>query len=83
MLICNWALTVAVIVIYDHLTTLAREHEFMWGRKFSSVTLLFCLNRWTTFIWALTDLALEFTQFTTATVSSTRAEASTCKRITH
>ncbi|EMD39442.1 hypothetical protein CERSUDRAFT_71364 [Gelatoporia subvermispora B] len=57
----------SVIVIYDHLTTLAREHEFMWGRKFSSVTLLFCLNRWTTFIWALTDLALEFTQFTTAT----------------
>ncbi|EMD39436.1 hypothetical protein CERSUDRAFT_71359 [Gelatoporia subvermispora B] len=68
VLICNQALTIAVIVIYDHLTTLAREHEFMWCRKLSSVTLLFYLNRWTIFVWALTTLALGFTQFTTATI---------------
>lgn len=28
----------------------------MWGRKFSSVTLLFHLNRWITLAWALVAL---------------------------
>ncbi|OCH91746.1 hypothetical protein OBBRIDRAFT_774647 [Obba rivulosa] len=38
------------------MVTLSYEVELIWGRKWSSVTLLFHLNRWTTFIWAVQQL---------------------------
>jgi len=46
----------ASLVFYDQLCMLPHEIELMWGRRFSSVTLLFYLNRWATFIWAVTIL---------------------------
>ncbi|EMD39440.1 hypothetical protein CERSUDRAFT_71362 [Gelatoporia subvermispora B] len=60
-------LTVLAVVVYDHLSTWAREYEFIWGRKFSSVTLLFHLNRWSIFAWALINLVYEFDPFFAAT----------------
>ncbi|EMD35285.1 hypothetical protein CERSUDRAFT_124639 [Gelatoporia subvermispora B] len=41
------------VVFYDHLITLPLEVELIWGRKFNVVTLLFYLNRWTIFAWAM------------------------------
>ncbi|OCH84034.1 hypothetical protein OBBRIDRAFT_742282, partial [Obba rivulosa] len=41
---------------YDHACTLSREVELIWGRKLSSVTVLFHLNRWTIFLWAVMNL---------------------------
>lgn len=41
------------IIFYDYVSTLPREVEFMWGRKLSSVTLLFYANRWATLVWAV------------------------------
>ncbi|EMD39649.1 hypothetical protein CERSUDRAFT_92143 [Gelatoporia subvermispora B] len=54
----NWVnncgnMAACVLVLYDHLTTLSQEVEFIWGRQFSSVTLLYHLNRWTIFVWAV------------------------------
>ncbi|EMD30894.1 hypothetical protein CERSUDRAFT_100903 [Gelatoporia subvermispora B] len=56
----------SVIVVYDHLTTLSREYEFIWGRKFSSVTLLFHLNRCFILAFVVLDLVLQFNIFSTA-----------------
>ncbi|EMD35970.1 hypothetical protein CERSUDRAFT_74756 [Gelatoporia subvermispora B] len=44
----------ATLVIYDHLCTLDKEWDLVWKRRFSSATLLFCMNRW--LILALTIL---------------------------
>ncbi|OCH93585.1 hypothetical protein OBBRIDRAFT_790108 [Obba rivulosa] len=49
----------SVLVIYDHIMTLPREVELIWGRQWTSVTFLYHLNRWTIFIWAM----FEFTGF--------------------
>ncbi|OCH85336.1 hypothetical protein OBBRIDRAFT_740048, partial [Obba rivulosa] len=43
----------AAFVLHKHVATLPHEVELIWGRKWSSVTLLFFLNRWFTFIWAM------------------------------
>ncbi|EMD33135.1 hypothetical protein CERSUDRAFT_68193 [Gelatoporia subvermispora B] len=46
-------------VLYDHAITLPSEVSLIWGRKWSSVTLLFYLNRWATFIWAVVQVPLD------------------------
>ncbi|OCH84465.1 hypothetical protein OBBRIDRAFT_741595 [Obba rivulosa] len=56
-----------VLVFYDHITTLPREVNLIWGRKLNSVTLLFYLNRWATFMWAVVQLA-EFASLDTLSV---------------
>lgn len=43
----------AAVVAYDHLCTLAREVELIWGRKLNSAVLLFHLNRWMLLIWTI------------------------------
>ncbi|OCH92600.1 hypothetical protein OBBRIDRAFT_726501, partial [Obba rivulosa] len=43
----------AAIVFWDHLGSISKEIQFMWRRSFSIVTLLFYLNRWMTFVWAV------------------------------
>lgn len=44
------------LVFYYHASTLAKEVEFMWGRKRSSVTALFHANRWAIFLWAVQEI---------------------------
>ncbi|OCH85850.1 hypothetical protein OBBRIDRAFT_280645 [Obba rivulosa] len=34
------------LVLCDHTSTLIREVELIWGRRLTSVTILFYLNRW-------------------------------------
>ncbi|EMD39746.1 hypothetical protein CERSUDRAFT_92236 [Gelatoporia subvermispora B] len=46
------------LVIWDHISSFSHEVNFIWGRKLNSVTLLFHLNRWTTFIWAIMNATL-------------------------
>ncbi|OCH88725.1 hypothetical protein OBBRIDRAFT_844655 [Obba rivulosa] len=41
----------------------------MWGWKFSSVTVLFHLNRWLNFAWALTSVAENLGPLATFSVS--------------
>ncbi|OCH87052.1 hypothetical protein OBBRIDRAFT_736855, partial [Obba rivulosa] len=53
------------LVLYDHATTLSREIEFIWRRQWNSVTLLYYLNRWTTFIWAVEQLTGVFVHLDT------------------
>ncbi|EMD39646.1 hypothetical protein CERSUDRAFT_81028 [Gelatoporia subvermispora B] len=60
----NWtnnctAIATCALVFYDHATTISREVDYIWGRKLNSVTLLFHLNRWTLFAWAISE-ALDF-----------------------
>ncbi|OCH92064.1 hypothetical protein OBBRIDRAFT_833767 [Obba rivulosa] len=43
------------LVFYDHISTVSREVHLVWGRKFNAVTLLFHLNRWTIFVWAVSN----------------------------
>ncbi|OCH84818.1 hypothetical protein OBBRIDRAFT_798748 [Obba rivulosa] len=47
------AVASCALVLYDHLCTLTREVELMWGRRFNSVTLLFYLNRWALILWMI------------------------------
>ncbi|EMD39750.1 hypothetical protein CERSUDRAFT_71615 [Gelatoporia subvermispora B] len=44
------------LVLWDHASSLSKESETIWGRGFNSVTLLFYLNRWITFSWAIVNL---------------------------
>ncbi|OCH86416.1 hypothetical protein OBBRIDRAFT_797216 [Obba rivulosa] len=46
----------SALIVYDHLSTFSDEVEFIWGRKLNSVTLLFYLNRWCIFMWAVATL---------------------------
>ncbi|OCH94186.1 hypothetical protein OBBRIDRAFT_723354, partial [Obba rivulosa] len=46
----------SVLVFYDHLDTLPAEVRLIWGRKWTSVTMLFHLNRCMIFLWALEQL---------------------------
>ncbi|OCH90494.1 hypothetical protein OBBRIDRAFT_776875 [Obba rivulosa] len=46
----------SALILYDHLSTFSREVEFIWGRKFNSVTMLFYFNRWINFSSAILDL---------------------------
>jgi len=48
----------STLVFWDHISSFSKEVQFMWGRKLNSVTLLFYLNRWTTFVWALVNTTL-------------------------
>ncbi|OCH87695.1 hypothetical protein OBBRIDRAFT_837171 [Obba rivulosa] len=48
-----YSLASCVFVLYDHGTTLSREIDLMWGRKWTSVTMLFYLNRFAVFAWAI------------------------------
>ncbi|OCH84348.1 hypothetical protein OBBRIDRAFT_695061, partial [Obba rivulosa] len=41
---------------YDQLSMLVQEVDFIWGRKPSSVTMLYHLNRWMIGIWAILQL---------------------------
>ncbi|OCH92745.1 hypothetical protein OBBRIDRAFT_702106, partial [Obba rivulosa] len=45
------------LVFYDHIITSSSEIELMWGRRFTSVTVLFHLNRWVIFFWAVLGLS--------------------------
>ncbi|EMD32961.1 hypothetical protein CERSUDRAFT_77017 [Gelatoporia subvermispora B] len=36
-------------------SSISREAKFIWGRKINAVTLLFYLNRWTIFLWAVAN----------------------------
>ncbi|OCH92797.1 hypothetical protein OBBRIDRAFT_886033 [Obba rivulosa] len=51
------SLSACAIVFYDHVVTLSREVELMWGRKLTSVIMLFYLNRWSIFVWAVMQFA--------------------------
>ncbi|OCH88714.1 hypothetical protein OBBRIDRAFT_836366 [Obba rivulosa] len=46
-----------LILLYDQIITLPLEKEVIWERRISSVTLLYYLNRWSAFVWALYDVA--------------------------
>ncbi|OCH85361.1 hypothetical protein OBBRIDRAFT_320796 [Obba rivulosa] len=48
----------------------------MWGRKWSSVTLLFYFNRWTTFIWVVQNIPLEFLPLATLPVTASATPTS-------
>ncbi|EMD37428.1 hypothetical protein CERSUDRAFT_73324 [Gelatoporia subvermispora B] len=50
----------AALVIYDHLITFSDEVKFIWGRKLTSVTLLFYVNRWAIILWALCQISTLF-----------------------
>ncbi|OCH88097.1 hypothetical protein OBBRIDRAFT_735073, partial [Obba rivulosa] len=52
------------LVIYDHLATLSRELDWIWNRKFTSVTLLFHLNRWTILLYTILNIVGEFLPIT-------------------
>lgn len=40
----------AALLLFDYLLTLSGEIKFVWGRKFSFVTVLFALNRYVTLL---------------------------------
>ncbi|EMD38314.1 hypothetical protein CERSUDRAFT_64576 [Gelatoporia subvermispora B] len=44
------------MILFDHALSLGQEVRVMRGRNISSVTLLFHVNRWLTFIYALTGI---------------------------
>ncbi|EMD34558.1 hypothetical protein CERSUDRAFT_75523 [Gelatoporia subvermispora B] len=48
------------LVFYDLLTTLSNEVEYIWRRRFSSVTLLFLLNRHALLVLALLQVYSDF-----------------------
>ncbi|OCH88353.1 hypothetical protein OBBRIDRAFT_92438 [Obba rivulosa] len=58
-----------VLVLYDYSTTFSREVELIWGRKRTSVTVLFHLNRCTVFVWAVLQAA-SFLSLATLPVSA-------------
>ncbi|OCH92753.1 hypothetical protein OBBRIDRAFT_864829, partial [Obba rivulosa] len=62
------AVAVSTLVFYDHISTLSREVEFIWGRKITSSTILFYLNRWMILTWAVMNLTAEFYIFPTLSV---------------
>ncbi|OCH89118.1 hypothetical protein OBBRIDRAFT_826730 [Obba rivulosa] len=49
-------LAAIAITIQEHITTVADEVEFVWGRRISSSVLLFHLNRWLILLWAFATL---------------------------
>ncbi|EMD39208.1 hypothetical protein CERSUDRAFT_93255 [Gelatoporia subvermispora B] len=53
----NFNVAGSTLVFYYHATSLSSEIEYIWGRKLSSVTMLFYLNRWTTFAWAVLHMS--------------------------
>ncbi|OCH87873.1 hypothetical protein OBBRIDRAFT_735475, partial [Obba rivulosa] len=50
------------LVLFHHATTVPQEIQLIWGRKWTSVTLLFYANRWATFAWALMSGAVQLMQ---------------------
>ncbi|OCH92593.1 hypothetical protein OBBRIDRAFT_886094 [Obba rivulosa] len=48
----------STLVFWDHISSFSHEVQFIWGRKLNGVTLLFHLNRWTTFVWAVMNATL-------------------------
>ncbi|OCH92644.1 hypothetical protein OBBRIDRAFT_423876 [Obba rivulosa] len=50
----------SAIVFHDHLITVSQEVQFVWGRRWTSVNLLFYLNRWITLLWACLNVAILF-----------------------
>ncbi|OCH92737.1 hypothetical protein OBBRIDRAFT_772758 [Obba rivulosa] len=42
--VTEYASYAAVLVLYDHISTLDREIELIWRRRFSSIIMLFHLN---------------------------------------
>ncbi|EMD39713.1 hypothetical protein CERSUDRAFT_81089 [Gelatoporia subvermispora B] len=67
----NLQVAAAALVLYDHLITFGREVNFIWGRKFNSVTLLFHLNRWSIFLFSILNVAIDFQPL--ASIPSCRA----------
>ncbi|OCH87296.1 hypothetical protein OBBRIDRAFT_827808 [Obba rivulosa] len=59
----------AMLVLHDHMCSLWQEVEFMWGRKWTSVTVLFYLNRWGIFVWALLQVVLMINKTTSSSSS--------------
>ncbi|OCH89357.1 hypothetical protein OBBRIDRAFT_732760 [Obba rivulosa] len=61
---------ISALVTYDHLNTLAREIELIWSRDFSSVTLVYYLNRSMLLLWAALTAANQFSPYATLSVSN-------------
>ncbi|OCH90808.1 hypothetical protein OBBRIDRAFT_825716 [Obba rivulosa] len=43
----------SVLILYDQLLMLPHEVQYIWGRKFTSVTGIFYLNKWISIAWAM------------------------------
>ncbi|EMD37043.1 hypothetical protein CERSUDRAFT_74040 [Gelatoporia subvermispora B] len=54
------AVAATTLVLYDHMRTFARETDLIWGQRISSTTIVFHLNRWLGFTWAVTNLVSVF-----------------------
>ncbi|EMD34559.1 hypothetical protein CERSUDRAFT_75524 [Gelatoporia subvermispora B] len=68
----HWVLKPATkrgLVFYDILTTLSDEVDYIWRRKFSSVTLLFLLNRHALLVLALLQVYSDFGFATTSALA--------------
>ncbi|OCH84820.1 hypothetical protein OBBRIDRAFT_763771 [Obba rivulosa] len=50
----------STLAFFDHASTVTREIELIWSQKFSAVALLFHLNRWALFLWAINNLSIDF-----------------------
>ncbi|OCH91904.1 hypothetical protein OBBRIDRAFT_487305 [Obba rivulosa] len=50
----------ASLVVYDHITTFSHEMQYIWGRKWNSVTALFHLNRWLILVYTVISLPIGF-----------------------
>lgn len=73
----------SAFVLYDHMCTLSREIELVWGRRLTSVTLLFHLNRWAILVWGILN-TLDFVPLAALPVSkvlsATGNDAHVCSR---
>ncbi|EMD31160.1 hypothetical protein CERSUDRAFT_89274 [Gelatoporia subvermispora B] len=58
----------ACFVIYDHVCTMSREVDLMWGRKMSGAIFLYHMNRSLILLWTATNLVISF--LSPVTVSS-------------
>ncbi|EMD39786.1 hypothetical protein CERSUDRAFT_121967 [Gelatoporia subvermispora B] len=51
---------IQVVVVYDHLVSVSKEVQHVWGRSWSSVNVLYYINRWTALVWACFNVAVLF-----------------------
>ncbi|EMD39325.1 hypothetical protein CERSUDRAFT_104532 [Gelatoporia subvermispora B] len=62
------------LIFYDHVTTLSDEVKYIWRRKFSSVTLLFLMNRFSLLLWTLLAVYINFGFGTTYALAESGSE---------
>ncbi|EMD41192.1 hypothetical protein CERSUDRAFT_69802 [Gelatoporia subvermispora B] len=48
----------SAVVFYDYALNISREIEYIWKRPFSSVTVLFGINRFTLLVWAVANMPI-------------------------